>query len=471
MNSNNDPSSNSNTIRLFNTLTDTKEVFEPENEDGPVRIYECGPTVYGRQHIGNLRAFVLWDFLRRTFEYAGYEVKQVINITDFGHLESDADSGEDKMSKGLRREGMEVNIKNMKKLGEKYEKIFKQDLADLNVKSPDHWPRASEQIQEDIELVQTLHEKGFAYITENGIYFDTSKDEDYGKLAGGIDRSDDNAEFGRIDTTHKKNARDFALWKFDDALGWNSPWGKGFPGWHVECSVMSENFLGIPFDIHTGGIEHIRIHHTNEIAQTENACNETMANYWLHNDHLQLDGTKISKSLGNVLYLDDIKECGFSPLTLRYFFMNAHYRSEQNFTWEALSDAKRSLNRLREHVRETSASTEVDSKYKEQFKGKLFDDLNMPEVLAVVWEMVRDNELSADTKAATLLDFDRVLGLELDTTHVSEIPDEIQTLADKRQQARKNENYEKADNLRQQIKEKGFEVRDTDEGQEIVEKS
>jgi len=461
-------------IKLHNTLNDKKEALAPI-DDNRVRMYECGPTVYGRQHIGNLRAFVLWDFLRRTLEYAGYEVTQVINITDFGHLESDSDSGEDKMSKGLRREGMEVNVENMKKLGRKYEKLFKDDLDDLHVKSPDHFPRASEQIEDDIALIKKLQEKGFAYETDDGLYFDTSKDSEYGKLVGGIDREDDDAEFGRIDTTHKKHARDFALWKFDEQLGWDSPWGRGFPGWHIECSVMSEKFLEVPFDIHTGGIEHIRIHHTNEIAQTEHAYETKMANFWLHNNHLQIDNTKISKSLGNVVYLDDIRERGYSPMALRYFFLGAHYRSEQNFTWEALDDAARALKRLREHVRNATIDTNthpdtISSEYKKRFKAKIFDDMNMPEALAIAWQMVRDTNISDTHAAHTLLDFDRVFGLQLAANTTTENPQEIRQLAKERKQARENEAYEKADSLRKEIESHGYSVRDTDNGQEIIPK-
>lgn len=462
-------------LYLHNTLTKKKELFEPLKDD-VVRIYECGPTVYDVQHIGNLRAFVLWDILRRTLEYAGYDVKQIINITDVGHLVSDADSGEDKMSKGLRKEGMEVTLENMLTLGRKFEEIFKTDLKKLNIKKPHKFPRASEHIEEDIELVRALEEGGFTYEISDGIYFDTSKDPDYGKIAGGIDRKDADEEFARLETGEKKNVRDFALWKFDDERGWDSPWGQGFPGWHIECSVMSEKYLGVPFDIHTGGIEHIPVHHTNEIAQTENARENGMARFWLHNNHLQIDGTKISKSLGNVVNLSDIEEKGFSPLALRYFYLGAHYSSEQNFTWEALEDSARSLRKLRERARQIrnpniEIRNNIHERYQKQFKEHLFDDLNTPQALAVVWEMLKDDSVTDDEKYATLMGFDRVLGLKLDALEEVNIPEDVQKLVEAREKARQSNNFEKADKLRKEIEAKGFEVRDTDEGSEVTEKS
>lgn len=456
-------------LQLYNTLTGKKEDFDPIENDR-ARVYHCGPTVYGVQHIGNLRAFVLWDFLRRTLEYAGYEVTQIINITDVGHLVSDADSGEDKMSKGLRREGMEVTLENMLKLGRKYENIFKQDLKRLNIETPDHFPRASEHIKEDIELIKSLEEKGFVYKTSDGMYFDTKKDPDYGKLAGGINQEDPDEEYARITQNEKRNVRDFALWKFDKERGWDSPWGKGFPGWHIECSVMSEKYLRVPFDIHTGGIEHIPVHHTNEIAQTENARGKEMARFWLHNNHLQIEGTKISKSLGNVVHLSDIVERDISPLALRYFFLGAHYRSEQNFTWEALKDAQNALDRITDRAQSFKKEGVVNQAYKKQFSEALFNDLNTPEALAVVWKLLKDSSVPDKDKHATLHDFDRVLGLNVGKEEDLEVPAEVQRLTRRREKARQNKEFEKADNLRKQIEEKGFTVRDTDRGPEITKK-
>jgi cysteinyl-tRNA synthetase len=458
-----------NSLKLFNTLGDDKEEFSPINTDGPVRMYNCGPTVYDYQHIGNLRAYVFVDVLRRTLEVNGYEVRQIMNITDVGHLVSDGDTGQDKMSKGLEKAGMPITIDNMKKLGEKYASIFKSDLVELNIKKPNHFPEASEHVQEDIAFVQLLEDNGFTYETDDGLYFDTSKLDDYGKLAGGIE-PDENTE-SRVSNDQKRNPRDFAVWKFDNELGWDSPWGQGFPGWHIECSVMAREYLGDYFDIHTGGIDHIPVHHTNEIAQTKGACDTDMAKYWLHNDFMTIDKEKISKSIGNTIYLKTIADKGFSPLAYRYHLLGAHYRSEIDFSWESLESAENSLHRLYRVVRDSEPeSGSVHKEYAEQFINALNDDLNTPQALAVMWEMVRNEDINDNDKAATLTAFDEVLGLGLATPPRYEIPEDIKELADKRRQARENEDYDKADKLREEIKRKGFQIEDTEAGQRIVPK-
>jgi len=398
-------------LNLHNTLTDKTEEFSPL-ETGVVKMYHCGPTVYGRQHIGNLSMFVFTDLLRRTLEYTGYSVKQVINFTDFGHLTSDADEGEDKMSKGLRNEGLEPTLENMHLLGEKYAQTFLSDLSHLNVLTEGTlFPYASKYVEAQKKMVEELEAKGFTYTTGDGVYFDTSKDADYGKL-GGLSASRNEARIG--ENTEKKNPRDFALWKFNTELGWDSRWGQGFPGWHIECSAMIRELLGEEIDIHTGGIEHIPVHHNNEIAQSESANGKPLARFWLHRAHLQIAGEKIAKSDGNTVYLSEIAERNFSPLAFRYFLLNSTYRTPTSFTWEALEAAQNALTKLQAFVSKTVFDNgAVDHAYKAKFVEKMENDLNTPQALAVLWTMLKDKEVKDEDKLATLLDFDRVLGLNL----------------------------------------------------------
>lgn len=399
-------------LRVHNTLSKSLEEFKPI-EAGKVKMYNCGPTVYGIQHIGNLSMFVFTDILRRTLEYAGLEVKQVINITDFGHLTSDADEGEDKMTKGLRREGLELTMGNMLALGKRYAQEFLSDLSKLNVKMEDTlFPYASKYVPQQIEMIKELERKGFTYQTSDGVYFDISKFPEYGKL-GNIKIDSSESRIGAND--EKRNLQDFALWKFNKELGWDSPWNKGFPGWHIECSAMIKALLGDQIDIHTGGIEHIPVHHNNEIAQSESATGKKpFARYWLHRAHLQIGGEKIAKSDGNVIYLSEIINGGFSPIAFRYFLLLAHYRTPVNFTWEALQAADNAYKKLQEFIsRITLDAGEVDMVYKAKFMEKLENDLNTPQALAVLWTLVKDPEVSHESKKATLLDFDKVLGLGL----------------------------------------------------------
>lgn len=392
-------------------------------------MYNCGPTVYGIQHIGNLSMFVFTDILKRTLEYHNFKVKQVINFTDFGHLTSDADEGEDKMGRGLKNEGLTFTLENMNLLGRKYSQIFLEDLAKLNINTSEiTFPYASEYVIDQIELIKILEEKGFTYNADDGVYFDISKFPGYGKL-GGLSESGSQARVSQ--NTQKRNSRDFALWKFNADLGWNSPWGQGFPGWHIECSAMIIKILGEQIDIHTGGIEHIPVHHNNEIAQSEAATGKApFVKYWLHRAHLQISGEKIAKSEGNVIYLADIIEKGFSPLAFRYFLLLSHYRTPTNFSWKALEAAQNAHNKLKKFVSDLPAGKAglpagglprpsgggiVDENYKEKFKVKLENDLNTPQALAVVWGLVKDKNISPENKLATLIDFDKVLGLGLES--------------------------------------------------------
>jgi cysteinyl-tRNA synthetase len=457
-------------MRFYNSLSRKKGTFKPRTET--VKMYNCGPTVYGRQHIGNLRSTIIWDTLRRVLEWNGFKVKQVINITDFGHLTSDADEGEDKMAKGLRHENLPFTLPAMKKLGKKYTKTYLEDRKKLNTLSPTHLPFASKHIKEEIEFIKGLEKKGFTYATSDGIYFDTKKFPSYGKL-GGLSQKKES----RIGLNHeKKSSRDFALWKFNKKIGWQSPWGRGFPGWHIECSAMSKIFLGETFDIHTGGIEHIPIHHNNEIAQSEALHKKPLAKFWLHNEHLILSkgpksadaerARKMAKSKGNVVYLKDIEGKGLDPLSLKYLFLTAHYRSPIYFSWEALESAGNALERLRNYLSDLSSKKEKPVKtYLDKFTQFLNDDLDTPKALALAWQLMKDTEVKGTQKRATILEFDKVLGLNLaKKPKKTRVPASVKELVKKREAARKDKDWKEADRLREQIKRKGFKVKDTNKG-------
>ncbi len=371
-------------------------------------MYHCGPTVYDYVHIGNLRSFFLADLLRRTFEFFGLEVFQVMNITDVG-IGGNNDEGEDKIVQGLKREGKTISMENMKELGDFYTERFKEDIKRLNIKVPNVLPKASEHIERQIELIGILETKGFTYQTSDGIYFDTNKDSDYGKL-GGLSESGES----RIETnTEKRNSRDFALWKLNSNLGFPSPWGQGFPGWHLECSAMSTKYLGDTFDIHTGGLDLAPIHHNNEIAQSESANGSPLANYWIHNEFVNVKEGKMAKSEGNQITLNALVEHGSAPLAYRYFLLMAHYRTPVTFSWEALEAAQNAYNRLTKFVANLSKIGKINESYKDKFKEKLENDLNTPQALAVLWGLVKDDKISPEDKLATLFDFDKVLGLGL----------------------------------------------------------
>lgn len=445
---------------LFNTLTREKEIFKPI-ESGKVQMYSCGPTVYDYAHIGNLRAYIFTDILRKTLKYLNFEVKQVMNITDIGHLSSDADEGEDKMTKALRRENKELNLKNMKEVAEFYTDKFKEDLKSLNIEMPDEMLFASDFIQEDIKLIQRLEEKDFVYKTSDGIYFDTSKMPDYGILWGGKRvHSEEDARI--MKNSEKKNPEDFALWKFNDKIGFASSWGTGFPGWHIECSAMSMHELGEQFDIHTGGIEHIPVHHTNEIAQSECATGKKpFVRFWLHNEWVLLGDKKMAKSEGGFLKLNDLKEKNINPLAYRLLCLMANYGSRINFNWEALEGADNALRRLYGLYLDLGDITgNINTEYQNRFKDYISDDLDTSKALALVWELLKDTSLPDADKKATLLDFDKVLGFNLDKIVKEIIPDEIIDLAKERELARGNKDFKKSDEFRVKINSLGYEIKD-----------
>ena len=452
-------------VKIYNTLSRSKEAFEPLKA-GHVGIYNCGPTVYDYAHIGNLRAYIFADTLRRVFEYNSFKVKQVVNITDVGHLTSDADLGEDKMSKALKREGKPMTLEAMRDIGTEYRDAFIDDLRSLNVEMPEELPRASDHIQDDIDLIKDLEAKGFAYKISEGVCFDISKFPSYGKL-GNI-KLDSLKEGARVEVnSEKRDPADFLLWKFDPKLGWESPWGRGFPGWHIECSAMSRKYLGQPFDIHTGGIDHIPVHHNNEIAQSEAAYGKPLADYWMHSAYLTIEGSKIAKSAGNSIILKTLVDESISPLAYRYWLLTAHYRSPVNFTYEAVRAAQNGLIRLMAAVGAYPSGGKAILAYKERFQALINDDLDTPQAVALAWELLKDSNASDSDKKATLIDFDRVFGLKLDSVPVLKeeaIPAEVSALAEAREEARKAKNWKKADALRIEIESRGFEVLDSADG-------
>ncbi len=453
-------------IRLYDTYTRSLREFTPLNPP-EVGLYTCGPTVYDFAHIGNLRTYLFEDILRRTLEFNGLQVKQVMNITDVGHLVSDADTGEDKMEKGSRRTG-----KTAWELAEIYTQEFKKDLDRLNILEPVIWCRATDHIAEQIDLIRCIEEKGFTYRTTDGIYFDTSRLPDYGRL-GRLDIEGLQAG-ARIEMGEKRSLTDFALWKFSPTdqqrqMEWDSPWGVGFPGWHIECSAMSAKYLGSFFDIHCGGEDHISVHHTNEIAQTEACYGTRLANFWLHGYFLQIgEEQKMSKSGGGFLRVQTLLDKGYDPLAYRLFSLNAHYRAKLNFTWEGLDGAAKALERLRAAAFAWGAPGEINAEFNERFAEPVNDDLNMPRAMAVVWELVK-SDLPAPVKKATLLEFDRVLGLRLAEWQPEEaaVPAEVLALVEQRQQARQEKRWQDADALRAQIDAAGYLLEDTPQGPRV----
>lgn len=469
-------------LLLYNTLSRTKERFVPLREDF-VRMYNCGPTVYNYAHIGNLRSYVFADTLRRVLVLNGYKVMQVVNITDVGHLQSDADDGEDKMTLGLKREGLPLSLEGMRGLADKYTEAWLADLDALLIKRPSALPRASEHIHADIALTETLLQKEVAYRTPDGVYFDITKFPAYGKL-GGIDLSAQKEGVRVEANSYKRNPADFALWKRNETLGWESPWGRGFPGWHIECSAMAMELLGKELDIHTGGIDHIGTHHNNEIAQSEAATGKPFARFWMHNAHIQIEGTKISKSLRNTLSLRQLVEHGYTPIVYRYWLLTGHYRTPMNFGFTALTGAKTALLRLHRYFVETlvhAQSGSVDPSYELSFLRALNDDLDTPKALALVWKLVKDTGVDDATKRATLLHMDRALGLGLrdlakssaeavsvDVVSVNELPEDIQAILREREEARTQKNWVRSDELRLTLKMRGFMVEDKPDGQKLT---
>jgi cysteinyl-tRNA synthetase len=459
-------------LKLFNTLGRLQEEFRPLHPP-KVGLYTCGPTVYQRAHLGNLRTFIFEDALRRTLEVNGYKVRHVMNITDVGHLTSDADEGEDKVELSAREQR-----KSAWEIAQFYTEAFLQDLERLNILRPHLTPKATEHIPEQIELIKRLEAKGFTYRTSDGIYFDVSKFPGYGKLSG--QRPDERVAGARVKVNpEKRHPADFALWKFTPPgikrqMEWESPWGVGFPGWHIECSAMSTKYLGQPFDIHCGGVDHIPIHHENEIAQSEAAFGIEMARFWLHGEFMTVDGRRMGKSEGNAYVVDDLIARGFDPLAFRYLCLNTHYRVKLNFTWEALDGAHRALERLREHVRSYRAEGELErgsilQEAKEAFFEAINDDLNLPAALGVLWDLVRSEADPLD-KLATLIDFDRVLGLKLAEVRPEvelDLPVQVRRLLEEREELRRQKRFQEADLLRAKIYELGYEIMDTPEGPKV----
>jgi len=453
------------TLRLYDTYSRRLREFQPLHSS-EVGIYTCGPTVYDYAHIGNLRTYVFEDILRRTLEFNSYNVRHVMNITDVGHLASDADSGEDKMEKGSRRTG-----KTAWEIAEFFASAFKSDMHHLNIQEPTIWCKATDHIPEQIALIQCIEAKGYTYCTSDGIYFDTSKMPDYGYLA----RLDiEGLQAGtRIDMGEKRHITDFALWKFSPAgqkrqMEWNSPWGIGFPGWHIECSAMSAKYLGNYFDIHCGGEDHISVHHPNEIAQTEACYGTRLANFWMHGYFLQLGEERMSKSSGEFLRLQVLIDRGIDPLAYRFFCLSAHYSSKLTFSWESLDSAARSLDRLRNQAYEWGPPSSPDDAYVKQFTEQVNDDLNMPRAMAVTWDLAR-SDLPASIKKATLLLFDRILGLCLADWQPPQeiIPEEILSLVDQRQKARAEKRWGDADAFRNKVIQAGYEIEDTAQGPRV----
>lgn len=465
-------------IHLYNTETGKLEVFSPIDEKS-VKMYSCGPTVYDYAHIGNLRSYVFSDILKRVLIRNGYLVKHTINFTDFGHLSDDADGGEDKMVKGLKREGLPITLDAMAQLSDRYIKAFKDDIEELRILPPDIWARASKYIKKQISLIKTLDEKGFTYETSDGLYFDISKFPKYGRL-GKIDLNKLKSGARVEVNSEKKHPADFAVWKKSE-LGWESKWGKGFPGWHIECSAMAMDTLGKQIDIHTGGIDHISTHHNAEIAQCEVATGKTFVKYWLHNAFLSIDNTKISKSLGNTITMRHLHDKGFSGDDYRYWLLTAHYRSPINFSWDALKAAKQALFRLKRHVYEEykQKTATPDQTYLNRFDDCLANDLDTPGAIAVLWEMIKDDKLDPKVKCGTLMSMDEVLDIglsddlddgvrSLGVVAANDLPSEIQSLIDEREAARIARNWEVADVLRDKLKLKGYLIEDTPLGPKIT---
>lgn len=446
-------------MKFSNTLTKKKEDFKPITP-GKVGMYNCGPTVYDYAHIGNLRSFVLADLIRRTLEWQGFKVTQVMNVTDIGLLTNN-DTGEDKMVIALKRENKPLTLDAMKELGEFYTERFLENIKELNILKPHHVVKASDHIKEQIILIEKLNKKKFTYKTSDGIYFDTSKYTDYGKL-GNINLQG-LKEGARIESNlEKKNLTDFALWKFNENFGFEGPWGKGFPGWHIECSAMSMKYLGESFDIHTGGIDLIPTHHNNEIAQSECATGKPFVRYWLHNAFVNAGKEKMSKSEGNFITLQTIKEKGFNPISYRYLLLGAHYKTPIEFSWDAIQASQTAFENIVYNLADTKDEGKADKNYLKRFDELLSDDLNTPQTLALLHQILGDKNIEPGNRKATLFEFDKVLGLELESLSekIKTIPENIKKLGEKRDVARQEKKWQEADNIRKEIEGDGFIVKD-----------
>lgn len=461
-------------LTFYNTLTRKKEEFHSIDENR-VRMYSCGPTVYSYAHIGNFRTYIFMDTLRRVLKYNGYELKHVMNITDVGHLESDADEGEDKMEKAARKEK-----KDPYEIANFYTKIFLKDMEKLNIDKPEIITKATENISQMIDYVKEIIKNGYAYETSKGIYFDISKLDKYPVLSNR--KLDDQIAGARVDVDpEKKNPYDFALWikaPENHIMKWESPWELSYPGWHLECSTMGRRFLGEEFDIHTGGVDHIPTHHENEIAQSKGATGKIPAHVWMHCEYLQVDGGKMSKSLGNTYTISQLQEKGISPLAFKLFCFTAHYRNKLNFTFEGAYGAQKALERLYDsYIKNANGVDDVDEdiikEYEERFLAYINDDMNMPGAMSVVWEIARNVKKSIKF-ADLLLKFDKVLGLDMKNAEnyllefkheeSEELPEEIKALVEERKQARAEKNWAKSDEIRDRIISLGYSIKDTKDG-------
>ncbi len=456
------------TLSLYDTYAREQRDFVPIKDDGSVGLYCCGPTVYNYAHIGNLRTYVFEDVLRRVLELNNYKVDHVVNITDVGHLVSDADDGEDKMEKGAARTG-----KTAWEIADIYTEAFFEDLQHLNIKTPTVICKATDHIEEQITAIQQIEAKEMTYITSDGVYFDTSRDPDYGYLARlNIEGLQEGA---RVEKGEKRNPTDFALWKFSPPdekrqMEWESPWGKGFPGWHIECSAMATKYLGPLFDIHCGGKDHIPIHHSNEIAQSMACYGTRLSNYWMHGYFLQTDKAKMSKSSGDFLRMQTLIDKGQDPIAYRFLCLLAHYRSDINFSWDTLESASTALNRMRNTYFQLPDGGKVDDTYKTRFISFVNDDLNTSRAIALIQDLLKSNDVADADKKATLSWFDETLGLQLADwapAAKAEVPEEITQLVEARQKARSDKDWAAADKARDDLAALGYEVVDTPDGPEV----
>jgi len=457
-------------MKLYNTLTKKIEKFKPLNPS-IVTFYSCGPTVYDYTHIGHMRTYTNNDILKRVLSYLGYKVNHVMNITDVGHLTGDDDTGEDKLEKGAKK-----SKKTVWEVAAFFTDYFFKTTSALNIIKPETICPATKHIKEMIEMIKKLEEKGFTYKTKEAIYFDVSKFKNYGKLSG--QKLEEKIKKAREEVyldPEKKHPADFALWFFrvgrfaDHTMHWDSPWGDGFPGWHIECSAMSTKYLGQPIDIHSGGVDHIPVHHENEIAQSEAANEKQFVRFWFHNNFLMVDNQKMSKSLGNFYTIDDLKKNQIDPLAIRYLFLQSHYRQVMNFTWQSAKASQNSyhnlLNKIRELKQEEEklSSKDIDSnsfnQYKQKFLQLIENDLEIPQAVALMWEMIKDEKLTPKTKLDLIYDFDQVFGLNLKEVN-DVIPKEIIDLAEKRLDLKKQKKFKEADKIREEIKSKGYLIED-----------
>ncbi len=463
-------------MKLYNTLSRSIEDFKPIDENS-VKMYTCGPTVYNYAHLGNLRMYIHEDVLEKTLRYIGYPVKRVMNITDVGHLESDADDGEDKMLKGAKREN-----KTVWEIAQHYTDAFFRDIDKLNIKKADVVAKATDYIDQYIEFIKGLEKKGFTYIANGNVYFDITKVTNYTKLSGMDLDQLRTASREEVDVdVHKKNPQDFVLWftksKFENqAMKWDSPWGVGYPGWHIECSVISLVNLGEQMDIHCGGVDHIPVHHTNEIAQTESYTGKEWVKYWWHGEFLIDNDGKMSKSSGEFLTLSLIEKKGFNPLSYRYFVLNSHYRKQLAFSFDSLASAENAYTKLKSRVKaikdnldDKQLNEQAALKYKEEFKKCLEDDLNTANAITVLFDMLKTDELNSSQKLDLVADFEKVLSLDLlkeeETIEIhDELADYIEEMIQKRQDAKKNKDYQLADSIRAELLENGIVLEDTRQG-------